>query len=75
MKQVGVYCTFTLSGARSLSRVLQHVINNAEGTGASAYGIDTLCRDDCARRWRELRAFIDERIAESTAKKEGAKSK
>lgn len=69
MKQVDVYLTLTLSGAKSLSRVLQHVIAGAEGTGASNYGIDALCRDDCARRWRELRAYIDQQIETATKKK------
>lgn len=48
--------------AESLVLVLDHVISQAEGTASSAYGIDTLCRKDSARRWHAIRALIRSKL-------------
>lgn len=63
-----VYCTFTMTGAKSLVRVLAHVIGQAEGTASSVYGIDELCRKDSAARWRELKAYVEARVSDTEKK-------
>lgn len=65
---------FSAGGARTLIRVLGHVISQAEGSASSAYGIDTLCRNDSAARWRELRTHIEEEY-EKQHKKQKAEVK
>lgn len=38
----------------SVLTVLEHSRNNALGTATSNYGIDALCRKDCAARWWDI---------------------
>ena len=52
----------TISGAKSIIRVLDHVVRQANGTGQSGYAIDELCRADSAKRWSELRGYINSRL-------------
>lgn len=52
----------TISGAKALIRVLDHVTSQATSTGPSGYGIDELCRKDSAKRWSELRNYLNSRL-------------
>jgi hypothetical protein len=61
-----IRCEFSITGAKTLIYVLDHVAKQADSTGSSSYAIDELCRRDSARRWRELRAYINSRIPKNS---------
>lgn len=52
----------TFSGAKTLVRVLDHVIRQAEANTHTTAEVDVLCRKDSAHRWRELRNYINSRL-------------
>lgn len=52
----------TVLQARSLIAIIEHVYGQANGTAASVYGIDELCRKDCKARWWELRTTINAQL-------------
>lgn len=62
---------FSIEDAETLIRVLNHVCGQAEGTGASNYMIDTLCRKDCAARFRRMSAYIASKLPASPAHSKG----
>lgn len=43
---------------KTLITVIDHARNRALGSSAISYGIDALCRKDCADRWWELRKLL-----------------
>lgn len=57
-----VKCDFTISGAKTLIRALDHIGKQADGTLLSGYAIDTFCRKDTSARLRELRRSINRRL-------------
>jgi hypothetical protein len=57
-----VHCEFSVSSAKTLIYVLDHVAKQASSAGMSNYSVDELCRRDSGRRWRELRAYINSRL-------------
>jgi hypothetical protein len=49
----------------SVLTVLEHSRNNAFGTGTSSYGIDVLCRKDCAARWGDIITMLRASLPEN----------
>lgn len=53
---------------KTLIAIIDHVRGQALGGGQSSYGIDTLCRKDCANRWLELRNKLVSHVGETAPK-------
>lgn len=54
--------TLTFSGAKTLIRVLDHVIRQTETNVGTMTEVDRLCRKDSGIRWRELRSMINAKL-------------
>jgi hypothetical protein len=58
---------------KTLITIVDHVRNQATGSGVSNYAIDVLCRQDCSNRWFDLRqrlaSYVGARVESVGAKK------